>query len=80
MAEHKDIAKKSFEDALAELEEIVQKLESGNAPLDESISLYERGAALKAHCETRLKAAREKVEKIILDENGQPKAEPAQFD
>ncbi len=80
MADHKDIAKKSFEDALQELEEIVRKLESGDAALEESISLYERGAALKAHCEARLKAAREKVEKIILDENGNPKAEPAQFD
>ncbi|MCI5044368.1 MAG: exodeoxyribonuclease VII small subunit [Aquisalinus sp.] len=80
MADHKDIEKKSFEDALGELEEIVQQLESGNAPLEESITLYERGAALKAHCEARLKSAREKVEKIILDENGEAKAEPARFD
>ncbi len=80
MADHKDVAKKSFEDALKELEEIVQKLENGDAALEDSISLYERGAALKAHCEARLKAAREKVEKIILDENGTPKAEPARFD
>ena len=47
----------SFEDALARLEGIVQRLESGQAPLEESISLYEQGAALKAHCEARLKAA-----------------------
>ena len=55
----------SFEDALARLEGIVQRLESGQAPLEESISLYEQGAALKAHCEARLKAAEEKVAAIV---------------
>ena len=80
MTDHKDIESKSFEEALTELEGIVQKLESGEAALEESISLYERGAALKVHCETRLKAAREKVEKIILDENGAPATQSAQFD
>lgn len=70
----------SFEDALARLEGIVQRLESGQAPLEESISLYEQGAALKAHCETRLKDAQLRVEKIVVGTDGQAKgAEPAEF-
>jgi exodeoxyribonuclease VII small subunit len=75
-----DIATLSFESALAELEAIVSKLESGNAPLEESIALYERGAALKAHCEAKLKSAQEKIEKIVVSETGQVRAEPAKFD
>lgn len=70
----------SFEAALGELEEIVKKLESGTAPLEESIALYERGARLKARCEAALTAAREKIEAISLDADGAPKAEPASFD
>lgn len=65
-----DIAKMSFEDALSELETIVAKLERGDAPLEESITIYQRGAALKAHCEGKLKDAQLKVEKIVLDANG----------
>ncbi len=75
-----DIKALSFEAALEELEGIVRKIESGDAPLEEAITLYERGAALKAHCEAKLKSAREKVEKIMLDENGAPKATAASFD
>ena len=75
-----DIAALSFEKALEELESIVAKLESGNAPLDESIALYERGAALKAHCEAKLKAAQEKIEKIVVSGDGAATAEPANFD
>jgi len=75
-----DIAKMSFEAALSELEKIVGQLESGNAPLEESIALYERGNHLKAHCETRLKAAQAKVEKITLGANGAVKSEPADID
>jgi len=63
----------SFEEAMAELERVVGQLESGNVDLEKSISLYERGAALKAHCETKLKSAEEKVAQITLDANGQPK-------
>ena len=63
----------SFEEAMAELERVVAQLESGNVDLEKSIALYERGAALKAHCETKLKAAEEKVAQITLDANGQPK-------
>ena len=75
-----DVKDMSFEAALAELEGIIGKLESGQVALEESIALYERGAALKAHCEATLKAAREKIEKIVLDADGQPKAEAASFD
>jgi len=74
-----DIAALSFEQALAELEKIVGALESGQAPLEASIELYERGAALKAHCEKRLEAARLRVEKIIVGAQGAVAAEPAEF-
>jgi exodeoxyribonuclease VII small subunit len=70
-ASNADIAKLNFEDALAQLEQIVAQLESGNAPLEKSIELYERGTALKAHCETRLKSAEAKVEKITLSASGE---------
>ncbi len=75
-----DIAKLSFEQALAELEKIVGQLESGQAPLEESIALYERGAKLKAHCEARLEQARLKVEKIVVGRDGAAeRADPAEF-
>jgi exodeoxyribonuclease VII small subunit len=67
----------SFEAALAELETIVQQLESGDVELEKSIAIYERGAALKAHCEKKLREAELKVEKIVLDENGAPGTEDA---
>jgi len=66
-----EIADMSFEQALKELETIVGKLESGQAPLAESIAIYERGEALKAHCEALLKAAEMRIEKITL-RGGQP--------
>ena len=70
----------SFEDALARLESIVSRLESGQVPLEESITLYEEGALLKAHCEARLKAAQLRVEKIVVGADGQAKGvEPAEF-
>lgn len=59
-----DLSALSFEAAMAELEDVVRKLESGSVALEESIALYERGAALKAHCDARLRAAEEKVELI----------------
>jgi exodeoxyribonuclease VII small subunit len=62
----------SFEQALKELESIVQRLESGDAPLDESIALYARGEALRNHCEARLKNAQERIEKITLGPDGGP--------
>ncbi|MBM3643452.1 MAG: exodeoxyribonuclease VII small subunit [Alphaproteobacteria bacterium] len=72
----KDIAQLSFEDALKELETIVQQLERGQIKLDEAISAYERGAALKRHCEARLAEARMKVEKIVFAADGAPGTEP----
>jgi exodeoxyribonuclease VII small subunit len=68
-----DVKAMTFEAALAELEQIVQKLEGGRAPLAESIDIYERGEALKAHCETLLKAAVARIEKITLGADGQPR-------
>ena len=72
MAKADDVAGMSFEQAMAELEDVVGKLDSGDVPLDESIALYERGARLKAHCDARLKEAEAKVEAITLDASGQP--------
>lgn len=66
------VAEMSFEDALRELEEVVGKLERGEVPLEESIALYERGAALRERCETKLKEAEEKVAKLTLDGDGKP--------
>ncbi|MBO6718994.1 MAG: exodeoxyribonuclease VII small subunit [Rhizobiaceae bacterium] len=67
-----DIKTLTFEKALAALEKIVEDLERGDVPLDESIRTYERGEALKAHCEKLLKAAEDKVEKIRLSREGKP--------
>ena len=67
-----DIENLSFEAALAELEQIVRSLEQGQAPLDESIELYQRGDRLKRHCEARLKAAQARIEQIALGPDGQP--------
>lgn len=61
----------SFEESLQELEKIVQNLESGKAPLEESISAYERGVSLKTQCEKKLKEAQEKIEKITMTPDGQ---------
>lgn len=65
----------SFEEALTELEAIVQRLERGDAPLEESIAIYQRGAKLKAHCEGKLKDAQLKVEKIVLAPDGSASVE-----
>jgi exodeoxyribonuclease VII small subunit len=67
-----DIAQLPFEQALAELEDIVKALERGDVPLEKSISLYERGDALKKHCDKLLKAAEARVEKITTDATGKP--------
>ena len=67
-----DIKAMSFEQALEALEKIVEDLERGDVPLDQSIKIYERGEALKKHCDTLLKAAEDKVEKIRLSREGQP--------
>ncbi|MGB3409297.1 MAG: exodeoxyribonuclease VII small subunit [Jannaschia sp.] len=67
-----DVAAMSFEQAMSELEQVVTRLDSGDVPLDESIKLYERGAALKAHCEAKLNEADAKVKQITLNAGGQP--------
>jgi exodeoxyribonuclease VII small subunit len=67
-----DIRNMSFEEALAALERIVDDLEKGDVPLDQSIRIYERGEALKKHCDALLKAAEDKVEKIRLSRDGTP--------
>jgi exodeoxyribonuclease VII small subunit len=69
---NKDIASMSFEQALQQLETIVGDLEKGDVPLDKSIEIYERGEALKRHCEKLLKAAENRIEKIRLDRAGKP--------
>ncbi|WP_072672912.1 exodeoxyribonuclease VII small subunit [Erythrobacter sanguineus] len=65
-----DISQMSFEQALAALETIVQQLERGDVPLDHSISLYERGEALRAACQQRLDAAQARIEKIVTGADG----------
>lgn len=66
------VAEMTFEQAMAELEQLVGQLERGDVALEESIKLYERGAELKKRCEAKLKEAEEKVAAITLDGDGQP--------
>ena len=66
-----EIAALTFEDALRALEEVVRGLESGEVPLDATISLYERGEQLRAHCQARLNAAQTRIEQIVTNANGQ---------
>ncbi len=72
MSDAKPIPDMSFEDAIRELEQVVTALDRGDVALEDSIKLYERGAALKARCEAKLKEAEEKVAQITLDANGKP--------
>jgi exodeoxyribonuclease VII small subunit len=67
-----DISTLSFETAMKELEAIVKRLEEGKVELEESISIYARGEALKKRCDDLLKNAEKKIEKIQLDSNGNP--------
>ena len=68
----KKVEDMTFEEAMAALEQVVARLERGDVPLDESITLYERGAELKTRCDAKLKEAEEKVAKITLDRDGTP--------
>jgi exodeoxyribonuclease VII small subunit len=68
-----DIAALPFEQAMSELEGIVERLEKGSVSLEESIAIYERGEALKKHCENLLKSAEQRIEKITLGSDGKPK-------
>ena len=74
-----DLAEISFEDALRELEGIVASLERGDVSLDDAITAFERGTALKAHCQARLEEARMKVEQIRLPADGNAPAESTPF-
>ena len=74
----KPITELSFEEAMAALEQVVGRLERGEVPLEESIALYERGAALKAHCEAKLKDAEAKVELIRAQEGRATGTTPAE--
>jgi exodeoxyribonuclease VII small subunit len=65
-----DIAAMSFEDALRALEDVVRKLESGEVPLDDSITLYELGEQLRKHCQARLDAAQLRIERIVVGPDG----------
>lgn len=69
---HADVKDMNFEMALKQLEEIVDKLERGDVPLDESIAIYERGEALRNRCDVLLKSAEAKIEKIKLTRDGKP--------
>ncbi|MGB6491183.1 MAG: exodeoxyribonuclease VII small subunit [Methylovirgula sp.] len=70
--ENEDIAVLPFEQALAQLEAIVEKLEKGSVALEESIAIYARGEALKKHCEALLQSAEQRIEKITLGPHGKP--------
>ena len=72
MATAADVTQLSFEDALKRLEDIVRTLEKGEAPLDQSIELYQEGDRLKRHCEARLKEAQARIEQISLGSDGKP--------
>ena len=72
-----DVHKMSFEEALDELETIVRELESGKTKLDTAIEAYERGAALKAHCDTKLREAQTKIDRIAREADGTISSEPA---
>lgn len=73
-----EIAAMTFEESLAALEQIVGRLESGDVSLEESIDIYTRGTHLKTHCESKLRAAQEKIEKIVVGPGGEAAgAEPA---
>jgi len=75
-----EIAVMSFEDALAELEQIVRRLEAGQVKLDEAIQCYERGARLKRHCEQKLNEAQQRVDRIVVGPDDAVSAAPARLD
>ena len=79
-SEAPDVEALSFEAALKELEGIVSRLEQGQVDLEDSITLYERGQALKAHCERKLKSAESRLEKIVQGAGGQLAAAPVELD
>lgn len=72
----KDVKDMSFEDAIGQLQAIVKNLETGETSLEDSIKAYERGVALKDHCEKKLKEARSRIEKISINAEGDATATP----
>jgi exodeoxyribonuclease VII small subunit len=70
----------NFEEALRELEAIVRRLEEGKTSLDEAINAYERGAALRVHCEKKLRDARLRVEHIVVNTDGTITTQPANLE
>jgi exodeoxyribonuclease VII small subunit len=79
-AEPAEIDTMSFEDALAELEQIVRRLEAGQVKLDEAIRCYERGARLRRHCEGKLDEAQQRVDRIVVGADGVITARPESLD
>jgi exodeoxyribonuclease VII small subunit len=75
-----DVASMSFEDALAELEQIVRRLEAGQVRLDDAILCYERGTQLKRYCEQKLNEAQQRVDRIVVGPDGAVSAAPAKLD
>ena len=75
-----DVATMSFEDALAELEQIVRRLEAGQVKLDDAILCYERGTQLKRHCEQKLNEAQQRVDRIVVGSDGAVSAVPDNLD
>jgi exodeoxyribonuclease VII small subunit len=75
-----DIAVMSFEQALAELEDIIRRLEAGSVNLEESIEIYSRGTLLKTHCEAKLRNAQSRVEQIVVGPDGGTAAQAVDFD
>lgn len=74
----KAVAEMSFEEAMAALEQVVSRLERGDVALEDSIALYERGAALKAHCAEKLRLAEERIEMIRVQEGRATGTTPAE--
>lgn len=72
----KEIEHLTFEQAMQELEALVRRLEEGKLPLEEAIHAYERGTILKQHCQSKLQAAKLKVDQIVLDQNGDVTLKP----
>ena len=75
-----DVTEMSFEDALAELEQIVRRLEAGQVKLDEAIECYERGALLKRHCEQKLNEAQQRVDRIVIGPDGAAASQPMKLE
>jgi exodeoxyribonuclease VII small subunit len=75
-----DVSQMCFEDALAELESIVRRLEEGAGKLEEAILAYERGIALQRHCDAKLQEAQSRVDRIVLGRNGAVTSEPISFE